>query len=252
MARNSIERFTEKVQFYLKYRPCYPKEILELLIRECGLNKKKIIADIGSGTGFLAKLFLDFGHIVYGVEPNQAMRKAGESFLVNYSHFHSVSGTSETTHLENESIDFITVGTAFHWFDLEKTKKEFLRIAKPNAWVVLIWNVRDTKSPAICEYESLLLEYGIDYVNSKAEKFDKVTMNTFFENYPVKTALFRNVQLLDWNGFKGRLLSTSFIPGPESINYRLMIKKLKQIFSRYEKNGIIKFLYQTNLFYSHI
>lgn len=100
MADKFIEPFTKTVQNYLKYRPSYPKEIVDLLVNECGLNKKSVIADIGSGTGFLAKLFLDAGNTVYGVEPNQAMREAGEAYLAHYPHFHSISGTAETTHLE--------------------------------------------------------------------------------------------------------------------------------------------------------
>ncbi len=252
MADKFIEPFTKAVQYYLKYRPFYPKEVLDCLINECGLSKKSVIADIGSGTGLLAKLFLDVGNTVYGVEPNQAMREAGEAYLAQYSQFHSISGTAEATYLENASMDFITAGTAFHWFDAEKTKREFKRIAKPKAWVVLVWNVRDTNSPLICDYESLLLEYGEDYAHSNAKKLDKVAMNSFFNEQTIKTASFSNVQQFDWEGFKGRLLSMSFIPGAEDANYKRMLDQLNNIFIRYEKNGMIQFLYKTNLYYSHI
>jgi SAM-dependent methyltransferase len=252
MADKFIEPFTKTVQHYLKYRPSYPKEIVDLLVNECGLNKNSVIADIGSGTGLLAKLFLDVGNTVYGVEPNQAMREAGEAYLAQYSQFHSISGTAEATHLENASMDFIMAGTAFHWFDVEKTKREFKRIAKPRAWVVLLWNVRDIQSSLIRDYESLLLEYGKDYANSNAKKLDKVAMDSFFSEHPVKIASFKNVQEFDLEGFKGRLLSMSFIPGPENEKYTAMLEQLKQIFLRYEKNGVIEFLYKTNLYYSHI
>ncbi|MFZ0218689.1 MAG: class I SAM-dependent methyltransferase [Candidatus Aquirickettsiella sp.] len=252
MADKFIAPFTKTVSYYLKYRPSYPKEVLDLLVRECGLNNKSLIADVGSGTGFLAKLFLEAGNTVYAVEPNQAMRETGEAYLAHYSHFHSISGTAEATQLEHASVDFITVGTAFHWFDVEKTKQEFKRIAKPKAWVVLVWNVRDTESLLIHDYESLLHEYGNDYANSKAKKLDKVALDIFFKGHTIKTASFRNVQLFDWEGFKGRLLSTSFIPSPEDAKYKAMVEQLNIIFLRYEKNGIIEFLYKTNLFYSHI
>jgi SAM-dependent methyltransferase len=212
MNKKFVEPFTKTVQHYLKYRPTYPKEILDLLVKECNLNKKNIIADIGSGTGFLAKLFLDYGNIVYGVEPNQAMKEAGEDYLVKYPRFRSIFGTAEATHLDAASIDFITVGTAFHWFDMEKTKQEFKRIGRPNAWVILVWNVRDIESSLIHDYEDLLLEYGNDYANSNAKKLDKVAMDTFFKGHAIKTSTFKNIQYFNWEGFKGRLLSTSFIP----------------------------------------
>lgn len=252
MVNKFIEPFTKTVHHYLKYRPSYPKEILDRLVKVCDLHKKSIIADIGSGTGFLTKLFLDYGNTVYGVEPNQAMREAGEAYLAPYPDFHSVPGTAEATHLEAGSIDFITVGTAFHWFDVEKTKAEFKRIAKPNAWVVLVWNVRDIQSPLIRDYEKLLLEFGDDYANSNAKKLDKVAMDTFFNGHTIKTATFKNIQHFNWEGFKGRLLSMSFIPRPDHEKYKSMIEQLKNIFLRYEKKGVIEFLYQTNMYYSHI
>ncbi len=92
--QEATERFTQTVADYLKYRPSYPKEVLDVLISECHLTSTRIIADIGSGTGLLAKLFLDYGNKVYGVEPNEMMRKAGENYLKNYPNFSSVNGTS--------------------------------------------------------------------------------------------------------------------------------------------------------------
>jgi hypothetical protein len=77
-------------------------------------------------------------------------------------------------------------------------------------------------------------------------------MDTFFKGHAIKTAAFKNIQHLNWEGFRGRLLSTSFIPGSEHAKYKSMIEQLKNIFLRYEKKGIIEFLYQTNLYYSQI
>ena len=125
------ERFTQTVAAYTKYRPGYPQEVLQTLVVDCELTNKSIIADIGSGTGLLTELFLKNGNTVYGVEPNAAMREAGEQYLARYHEFSSVDGTAEATTLPTKSIDFITVGTAFHWFDTVKTKTEFQRIIRP-------------------------------------------------------------------------------------------------------------------------
>ena len=77
-------------------------------------------------------------------------------------------------------------------------------------------------------------------------------MNSFFSEQTIKTASFSNVQQFDWQGFKGRLLSMSFIPGAEDTKYGAMLDQLNNIFIHYEKNGMIEFLYNTNLYYSHI
>ncbi|MCI0339308.1 MAG: class I SAM-dependent methyltransferase, partial [Acidobacteria bacterium] len=75
------QRFSTRVENYIKYRPGYPKEVIETLKAECGLTPDSVIADIGSGTGILAKMFLQNGNPVYGVEPNREMREAGEKLL---------------------------------------------------------------------------------------------------------------------------------------------------------------------------
>lgn len=247
------ERFTETVQNYLNYRPSYPPELLQLLINECGLTKNSIIADIGSGTGFLAKLFLDYGNSVFGVEPNEAMRLAGENYLKNYPNFHSIIGTAEATTLKNHSADFVTAGTAFHWFNVEKSKIEFTRIAKKDAWIVLVWNVRDMEnSELVREYEELISTYGTDYLTTSASKFDKTAMAEFFAPNKMTTRSFKYVQHFDWAGFQGRLLSASYALRPGDEKYAEMMAKLKEIFDRYQKNGQIEFLYATRVHYGKV
>src|SRR5687768_13322655 len=104
---NTIERFSNRVENYVKYRPGYPKEMLDLFREKMNLTENSVIADIGSGTGISAKVFLENGNEVFGVEPNAAMREAAEEFLWEFSKFKSVSGTSENTTLPERSVDII-------------------------------------------------------------------------------------------------------------------------------------------------
>jgi ubiquinone/menaquinone biosynthesis C-methylase UbiE len=248
------ERFTQTVQDYVKYRPSYPREVVQLLIDECHLTRDKIIADIGSGTGLLSKLLLENSNLVYGVEPNQAMREAGEEYLKTYPNFHSIKGTAEATTLEKQSIDIITVGTAFHWFDNDKTKVEFRRILKADGWVLLVWNVRSAEhSELIRDYENLLLKYSSEYKESSALKlFDKSAGKEFFSPNEMRTQSFKNAQYFDWNGFKGRLLSTSYSLRPGDSKYEEMLSELKKIFKRYQRKGVVEFLYNTKIYYGRI
>lgn len=247
------ERFTQAVSDYLKYRPSYPAEVLQLLKTECGLKKSDVIADVGSGTGFLAKPLLDEGNVVYGVEPNAAMRNAAAFYLQEYPNYHLVDGTAEATILENHSVDIITVGTAFHWFDIPKTKSEFQRILKPEGWVVLVWNVRDiTKSRLLQEYEDLIVKYGTDYKDTNAIRFDKVEVEDFFKPHKMHTAVFPNKQIFDLAGLQGRLLSASYCPRPHDKSYAVMMNELKNIFYRHQHDGFVEFLYETKLYYGHL
>jgi ubiquinone/menaquinone biosynthesis C-methylase UbiE len=112
--RDPTQRFTGRVGNYDRYRPSYPRAILNLLESECGLTSASVIADVGSGTGILSELFLQNGSRVFGVEPNYEMRNAGESRLEHYPRFTSVAATAEATTLDYASVDFITAGQAFH------------------------------------------------------------------------------------------------------------------------------------------
>src|SRR5215472_7865132 len=102
------QRFSSRVDDYVRYRPTYPSEVINLLRQECGLTPDTTIADIASGTGIFTRLLLDNGNRVYGVEPNVAMRHAGEEFLASYSRFSSRDGTAEATTLPDQSVDLVT------------------------------------------------------------------------------------------------------------------------------------------------
>src|SRR5882757_5837179 len=140
------QRFSSRVADYVRYRPSYPSEVLDLLRSECGLRSGHVIADIGSGTGFLSELFLKNGNRVYGIEPNKEMREAGEEYLASYDSFGSIEAAAEATTLEDATIDFVTAGQAFHWFDLPEARREFARILKPEGWAVVMWNDREMNS----------------------------------------------------------------------------------------------------------
>src|ERR1700741_1621329 len=112
---DSTARFSSRVSAYVRSRPDYPSEVLSTLRRDCGLNESSIVADIGSGTGLLSRMFLANGNTVYGVEPNREMREAGEQFLAEYPQFQSIAATAENTSLPHASVDFVSAGQAFHW-----------------------------------------------------------------------------------------------------------------------------------------
>src|SRR5258708_32204211 len=106
------QRFSNRAADYVRYRPGYPAAVLASLRAECGLRPGHVIADIGSGTGILSELFLKNGNRVYGVEPNEAMRQAGEEYLASYDGFGSRSGSAESAPPRVGSIGFVTRGPA--------------------------------------------------------------------------------------------------------------------------------------------
>ena len=245
----SVKRFTGRVSNYIKYRPGYPPEIIRLLSRETGFDEQKDVADIGSGTGKLSKLFLANDNLVYGVEPNDEMREAGEKILKDYINFISINGTAENTMLADECVDFVVSGQAFHWFDTEKAKQEFMRILKHNGYCILVWNERELdSSPFMKSYEKLLLKYGTDYTETRHENIEEKVFNKFYGVRNFKLATYANSQVFDYNGLKGRLLSSSYVP----FDSNEMLEELKKLFDKHNNDGKLKFDYVTKIYFGRI
>ena len=128
---NGIELFGPLAEDYSRYRPGYPAGLVDELVRLCSLTGDWVIADIGSGSGNLARVFLEAGHRVFAVEPNKAMREAGERQLADYPLLTSLQGTAERVPLDGRSVDLVCVGQALHWFDVDRARAEFRRILRP-------------------------------------------------------------------------------------------------------------------------
>ena len=234
----TTERFSLKADDYERYRPHYPLSIIQYLKDKINLNSDWVIADIGSGTGISTKLFIENNNTVYAIEPNEAMRQKAEQLFEGNHKFISINATAESTSLKNNSIDMIIAGQAFHWFDRDKTKKEFERIAKRNAWLMLFWNVRDMNEGFAADYEMLLLAYGKDYKEVKRSNvMKKEIMDDFFHPCNYETVEFENNQLMDYQLVEGRLLSASYIPSKQEANYNLMLEDLRSLFNKHANNG---------------
>lgn len=250
---NSKERFSNRVDAYQKFRPGYPKEAIDYLYGTVGLRSDSRIADIGAGTGIFSKLLLERGSSVIAVEPNEAMRSAAEKTLAGHSNFQAVSGSAEATGLPDQSVDFIVCAQSFHWFDRDAAKAEFRRILKPDGRVILIWNTRLTKGTSFREeYNQLLETYGTDYKEVKHTNISKMNLQTFFKDGTMHEERFSMNQEFDFEGLKGRLLSSSYSPVPGHPNYEPMLTELRNIFDRNHRDGIVLFEYETEVYWGEV
>jgi len=251
-SRNPTQRFSGRVENYVRYRPGYPPEVLQLLRQECGLTPDHVIADAGSGTGILTRILLEAGCSVFAIEPNAEMRHAGERLLAAYPRFSSVAGSAEATSLPDHSVDFITAAQAAHWFHRDHARREFLRILKPGGWVVLAWNERCTDStPFLRAYEKLLLEYGTDYQEVRHEKTTG-TIDAFFAPSPFQARTFAMHQEFDYEGLEGRLLSSSYTPPPGHPNHMPLRQELRRVFDAHQVAGKVEFAYKTLVYYGRL
>jgi ubiquinone/menaquinone biosynthesis C-methylase UbiE len=246
------QRFSSRVADYIRYRPGYPSELIPLLRTECDLLPGHVVADMGSGTGFLAELFLKNGNRVYGVEPNEPMRKAGEEYLASYDNFSSVDASAEATTLDNASINFVTAGQAFHWFEPNAARAEFRRILKPDGRVVIAWNERRMDTAFAARYEELLVKYGTDYTRVRDAYPEQESIRKFFGSGKFSQRDLANEQVFDWDALAGRLRSSSYAPLEGQPNYAPMMAELQEMFRANQEDGHVRMEYATHVYYGRL
>ena len=237
-ASGSTERFTGRVELYERYRTRYPKAVLDVLEEECGLCAEHVVADVGAGTGMLSELFLEHGNAVTAVEPNAAMRAACARLKEQWPKLRVKDGTAEATGLGAASMDFVSAGRAFHWFDSEGAKKEFGRVLRPAGWVVLVSDsrVRDTAPQAVA-YEELLREHGTDYEeNRERYEIDGKVAELFAGGSFAKRTMLRE-ERLTIEEFVGRTMSLSVTPPVGHAKYEGLQRALREHFGRWATDG---------------
>jgi SAM-dependent methyltransferase len=219
-----------------------------LLAELVGLAPDWAVADLGSGTGISCVPFLDHGNTVYGIEPNDEMRAAAEALLSERRDFHSVAESAEATGLPEASVDLVLSAQAFHWFDRDAARAECLRILCPPGWAALVWNVRRSDTDAFAAgYERLLECFGTDYATYRSERIDADSLKDFFGTPPVQRDLTYH-QVLDFEGVRGRLLSSSYAPNVGHPDHEPMLAELRRLFDAHAEDGRIRVDYATQLF----
>lgn len=248
----SASRFTGRAGVYARYRPGYPDAVLDLLRAEAGWSEEATVADIGAGTGLSSELFLRHGNRVWAIEPNADMRAEAEALRDRYPGFQVVDGRAESTTLPDALADFAVSGQAFHWFNADACRPEFLRILKPRGMAVLMWYKRLTDaSPFLAAYEELLERFGSDYKDHwGSERRDLSALVTpFFGENGFRTASFGHQRRLDLEELTGAMLSASYAPLPGDPNYDPMIAALGEHFSRFAQDGRVTIEYKTTVYW---
>lgn len=246
---NPTRRFSDRVADYVRYRPDYPRALPDWLRRELGMSTSWEVADVGAGTGISSRMLLDIGCRVVAVEPNAAMREAALVWPGENPRFRAVDGRADATGLADASVDMVAVAQAFHWFDPVATKREFARILRPRGMVAIWWNSRRLGGSAFLEdYEALLREYGTDYADVAERYADDATMRAWFGDALRGEARFPHSQSLNFDGLRGRLLSSSYAPRPGHPRHAAMLAALRELFDRCQQGGRISFDYDTRVF----
>ncbi len=257
MQLSATERFSDRADAYVRGRPSYPQVIVERLQKVGALKRGQTVVDVGVGTGLSAEPFLRSGYTVIGVEPNEAMRIAGDQQLHEYVNkggtYRSVAGTAEATTLPDDAADLVIAGQAFHWFDAPRAASEARRILRPGGWVALIWNDRQsTGSAFLAGYEALLRTHGIDYAKVVHRHIDEKAIAQFFAPRQAAFAMFDNPRELDREDLLALAGSASYLPAPRDPQHAAMLLALNALFDAHVKSGTVQMMYRTRMHYAQV
>jgi SAM-dependent methyltransferase len=245
---DSTQRFSNRVDAYVRYRPGYPAGLVPQLLEKTGLGTGAVVADVGAGTGIFTRLLLQQGLRVYAIEPNAPMRAAAEASLGDDRQFVSVGAPAEETGLDNDSIDLVTAAQAFHWFNNAAAKAEFRRILKPAGQLALVWNRRKVSQPFQQAYDGVLREFSPEYGKVNHMNLREGEIAGFFAPAEMEVVHFDNSQRLDFSSLLGRLKSSSYCPAEDSPYYIPLVTELLALFDRHAVEGAIEFEYDTELY----
>lgn len=234
----NAQKFSGKAEVYTEGRPTYAQEFIDWLYQNC-ITDKKIIADVGCGTGKFTEQLLKKGSIVYGIEPNDDMRNVAQKELQHYKNFVAVNGTSSATTLPDSSVDFVTAAQAFHWFDVAEFYDECKRILKKDGKVALIWNTRDISADINVKSYNIYKQYCPAFKGfGGGISEDDARISEFFKgNY--KKLIFDNPLIYDKEKFIKRSLSGSYSIKNGDENFDKYIAELENLFDKYAENNFI-------------
>jgi ubiquinone/menaquinone biosynthesis C-methylase UbiE len=240
-------RFSGRAASYAKARPSYPQALFDHLFAVGALRKGCEVADLGSGTGILTEQLLRHGLSVHAVEPNQEMREVAESRLSTLNGFHSVAGSAENTTLADRSVDAVTAGQAFHWFDIGPTRAEARRILRPDGQVIMVWNNREKEADPFNSAYSLLVDRyarGKDEIDTKR----KDPQERFYPS-GYHRVQFHHSREHDLDSLECLMISASYMPQEGAPGFKPMMKELRELFEEHQVGGKVVIRYVTDCYH---
>lgn len=245
-------KFDNKGKIYAKARPGYPDDMFRHLMNNGIISNHTVAADIGSGTGIFTERLCNYVSKVFAVEPNDDMRAVAEMSFAKKKNIISIKGTAENTALECNSINFVTVAQAFHWFDKEAFKKECKRILKIDGKILLVWNDRDISDEFIKENFEINRRFCPNFKgSSNGFNFSSETFTDFF-NGKFESIEFKNDLIYNEETFIFRNLSSSYAPKSGEKNYNKYVSELLNLFKKFSCSGTVKYPYVTRCYIGRI
>ncbi len=238
--------FANKAANYALARPGYAPALFAKLMATVNPVASPAVADIGAGTGLLTRGLLACSYVVEAVEPNEAMRAVADATLGADQFYRSVNGTAEATGLNPHSKNLLCAAQAFHWFDIEKARAEFIRVLKPHGHVALIWNDRLLGDALNTALNGLFSEFGGVRRREMVNQDERLGVPDFF-GQKVPEQRFAHTHFLPAEALRALVFSRSYMPAAESAEGTAAIAAIDAVFNQYAVDNRVAMRYETVL-----
>src|SRR3990167_3345015 len=242
--------FGQYANAYAQSRAGYPgEEIIKELREEYHFDRHWTIADLGTGTGLSSIPFLKNGNCVLSIDHDGNMLEKGENLSSSkFWVYERIQNKAERTSFRDHIADLIVIGTAFHWFDVNKAKEEFQRILTEKAVVVLVWNLRDSSKEGFTrDYENALLRHSEKYNKLFGENRYEDSIKILYgpETNSYKRKIFSHSQEWDKKTLENRVCSSAWYSDE-------LLADLNMLFDHYQKNNTVTIEYATYLYHGRL
>jgi ubiquinone/menaquinone biosynthesis C-methylase UbiE len=135
------QSFDDVAERYHAYRPGYPSELIEDIIRLSGIQPDGRILEIGSGTGKATLMFAQKGYSILCLEPGQNLIEVAARNLAAYPQVRFVKARFEEWNSEQLKFDLVISAQAFHWVPEEARYAKTASILKERGYLAAFWNM---------------------------------------------------------------------------------------------------------------
>jgi ubiquinone/menaquinone biosynthesis C-methylase UbiE len=232
--KDSIQLYAQKAGIYSQNRPDYAPKAFTAFLEVSRLPRQSVAVDVGSGTGMLTRHLLTHFDTVYAVEPTLEMRRMAEEALRSQSGFHSLDGVAESIPLPEDCVDLVAVGQAIHWFQPEKSLREFQRVAKTGAWLLLahIKSLDESFNQAL---ESIFTEENGMLPHAQRPPSNLVPKGYYFAGGHFETLEFPYNHVETWECFLGGMASAAYSPDRGHSLYPNFVQASREVFDRFSQ-----------------
>jgi SAM-dependent methyltransferase len=198
------------------------------VLEELALGPGSAVVDLGAGTGKLTRMLTERGLDVTAVDPSPAMLA---ELRLAVPDARTVEGTAEAIPLDATSVEAVTAGQAFHWFDARLALAEAHRILRPAGGLALLWNRRDMSDPVQAVLDELT--DPPERTTSRGWKTDVPAIVAASGRFSaVATAEFTHTQPTDETRLLSRLRSSSYVAGLPAERRRELERRLESELDR--------------------